>query len=162
MRRYWQCSRGQRVRWAALQKQRRQHSTGPVCAACPHPCVPCAPHVAHAPRMPPMHSTCALCTSHASHAAHGVVDLELLSGEDTRRLEPQLTCTMALLSPSTGSFNHVHGAVSHYSGHMGHVVGVHVQTRLSSYCLGPVCRTLKDRFSLPMKSLWGPTAFGIP
>ncbi|SEA52785.1 NAD(P)/FAD-dependent oxidoreductase [Variovorax sp. YR216] len=38
----------------------------------------------------------------AKAAANGVDDMVLLSGEEARSLEPQLACTAALLSPSTG------------------------------------------------------------
>src|SRR6201981_3056677 len=38
----------------------------------------------------------------AHAAANGVEDLELLTGEAARALEPALTCDAALLSPSTG------------------------------------------------------------
>jgi L-2-hydroxyglutarate oxidase LhgO len=38
-----------------------------------------------------------------AHAeANGVLDLEILSGVDARKLEPELNCDAALLSPSTG------------------------------------------------------------
>jgi L-2-hydroxyglutarate oxidase LhgO len=38
-----------------------------------------------------------------AHAeANGVLDLEILSGADARKLEPELNCDAALLSPSTG------------------------------------------------------------
>src|ERR1700716_2308760 len=38
-----------------------------------------------------------------AHAeANGVFDLEILSGVDARKLEPELNCDAALLSPSTG------------------------------------------------------------
>lgn len=43
-----------------------------------------------------------LCELYAQGRANGVDDLELISGEKARALEPELVCDAAILSPSTG------------------------------------------------------------
>jgi L-2-hydroxyglutarate oxidase LhgO len=51
-------------------------------------------------------------------AANGVCDLVALTGEEARRLEPELACVAAYLSPSTGVVDS-HGLMQALEGHIG-------------------------------------------
>lgn len=53
----------------------------------------------------------------ASAAENGAGKLEFLSGQEARRLEPELFCAAALLSPETGIFDS-HGLVTALEGHV--------------------------------------------
>ncbi|SCK58672.1 L-2-hydroxyglutarate oxidase LhgO [Variovorax sp. HW608] len=59
----------------------------------------------------------------AKAAANGVDDMVLLSGEEARAMEPQLACTAALLSPSTGIVDS-HAFMLSLQGDLEHAGGV--------------------------------------
>ncbi|WP_431273123.1 NAD(P)/FAD-dependent oxidoreductase [Variovorax ureilyticus] len=59
----------------------------------------------------------------AKAAANGVDDMVLLSGEEARSMEPQLACTAALLSPSTGIVDS-HAFMLSLQGDLEHAGGV--------------------------------------
>ena len=61
-------------------------------------------------------------TIRAKAAANGVTDLELLDGDDARRLEPALHAAAALLSPSTGIVDS-HALMLALQGDIGHAGG---------------------------------------
>jgi L-2-hydroxyglutarate oxidase LhgO len=50
---------------------------------------------------------------HANAQENGVADLQLLTGQEARRLEPQVTAAAALFSPSTGIIS-AHHLMSHF------------------------------------------------